>query len=1001
MDIEHKMKVSNNTFHHTLLILLVAAVYFFAARWGLLLATINNSASPVWPATGVALFAILVGGPWMGIGVFLGAFGANYLTDAPLPVVFAIGVGNTLEALTGVWIFHTFSKANARLGPHAKLINYVAVATLASIVSSSIGSLSLYFANSVSSSELRDTWLTWWVGDTLGALILFPIAVLVSRNEFSLLDITIEKVGKLAVTLTLPLGLGAFVFGTSIGPPFLFVIFLSLLLAALWFSASWIYFTSVVICALSVIYTKNNLGPFTGGLLNENLLHLQLFLAGIGLTAIMLASLRQEGFLKSPSLALLFGWLLTGMAFYSFYHSSTRNDANYFARQTDEAAKALQEHLNNYTRMLESGAALFAASEEVSGSDWRAFVGHLRFETQYPGIEGIGVIVPAKNKEDLEILISAQRKNGFPDFKLTPVVAAEDFTVKNPPFHLIVKYIEPLESNKKAIGLDASSEKRRLAGALKALDSGVPSISDQITLVQDVWARSGFILFAPFYQKNLPINTLEERRASFQGLVYAPVVVEKFVLSALKSFNREIDLKMFFGNEPLLQYQVYASTADQHGWEHSKKSEIKLAGQPVTLLWKHGPAFKPQSSLVASWVGFCGALMSIFLGILLSSLEHLTERAQKIAEQKNYELSQREGVWRALSESSPVGIYLCDDQGVTTYINPTFSKLLGRSFYDIMKVGWAEFIHPEDRDRILQGWAQYQLAPQGNFNCNFRFVADSKVLHVASDAVPLRNENGLITGFVGTIQDLTELHLKQMALMASSRMSSLGEMAGGVAHEINNPLAIIAGKAQHLDFLVKQESLDTSKAQSHIQVIKSNVERIAKIIKGLRTIARDVPDDPILEVRAKDILQDTLELCRSRFKHHEISLFVPVIVEDNMKCLARPEQIVQVLLNLLNNAFDAVSTLDEKWVKVDVCASADKIQFSVTDSGKELNHDLQEQIFVPFFTTKEVGKGTGLGLSISRSIIEKHNGRLYLDADSVNTKFVIELNTRTEQSIST
>ena len=861
----------------------VAGVYFLLAQLGLYLATLNSVASPVWPASGVALFFVLLWGPQMGLGVFFGAVAANYFTAAPLHAILGIGVGNTLEALVGVWIFNRISGASRHLGSHSRIVACVALSTIATTLSASIGTASILWGKVITPEMVRDTWLTWWVGDTLGALILFPLGIKICRRELIPVRFSLTKLLQLAFTVLLTVSLCTFVFVVHVGAPFLFIIFLSLLVATMWFSAAWIYLTSILICAFAILSTKQGLGPFYGGNLNENLLHLQLFLAGVGMTAIVLAALRQERSIKNPSLALVFGWLLTGMTFYSFFQSSVGNDQDHFNFQVEKAERELRDSLGDYVRLLETGSGLFAASENVTREEWNAFTSRLRFEAQYPGINGLGVIVPVKNKADETRLVHHERKNGFPDFTIHEVDSApEEMKVKDSPTEMVVQYIEPMKANSQAVGLLISSEKHRLEGAIKSRDSGLPTITDQIILMQDSKARPSFVLYAPFYKHGMPIDSVEQRREAFQGLVFSPVVVEKFVETALHAYGKELNLKIFFGNDVKPERMVYSSLGWKDGEKYEKKSITNLAELPVTILWRQGKSFKTQSSIVASWAGFCGSLISIFLAIILSSLEQVTERAQKIAAERTHELLESE----------------------------------------------------------------------------------------------------------------KELHVRQMALVASSRMSSLGQMASGMAHEINNPLAIISGKAQHLEFLLNQRPLNYAKAQSYIQSINSNVERIAKIIRGLRSIARDVPDDPFREVRAKDIMEDTLELCRSRFKHHDVVLMVPSDVSENILCLARHEQIVQVLLNLLNNAFDAVEDLDEKWVQVDIEKTGSKIKFSVADSGKGLSAELTDRIFDPFFTTKEVGKGTGLGLSISRGIIEKHSGRLYVDEHSLNTKFVVELESR-------
>jgi signal transduction histidine kinase len=105
----------------------------------------------------------------------------------------------------------------------------------------------------------------------------------------------------------------------------------------------------------------------------------------------------------------------------------------------------------------------------------------------------------------------------------------------------------------------------------------------------------------------------------------------------------------------------------------------------------------------------------------------------------------------------------------------------------------------------------------------------------------------------------------------------------------------------------------------------------------------------------------------------------------------RPTEISQILLNLLNNAFDAVFSLSEKWVELQVEELPDEIRIQVTDSGSGISKGIREKLMQPFFTTKEPGKGTGLGLSISNRIALKHHGKIYLDESCKNTRFVLVL----------
>lgn len=231
---------------------------------------------------------------------------------------------------------------------------------------------------------------------------------------------------------------------------------------------------------------------------------------------------------------------------------------------------------------------------------------------------------------------------------------------------------------------------------------------------------------------------------------------------------------------------------------------------------------------------------------------------------------------------------------------------------------------------------------------------------------------------------------QQVKLVTASKMAALGEMAGGLAHEINNPLAVIHGRASILESLASNGMLQPSVAAETAARIKATAMRISTIVKGLRAFARDGEQDPFKRVPLASVVLDTLELSQERFRAHEIELVVPQIPETILlEC--RPVQLAQVLLNLLNNSHDAVRNLSQRWVRIEHELRGDDLRIAVVDSGQGIPADIRAKVMQPFFTTKEVGMGTGLGLSISRGIISSHHGNLYLDETSSNTRFVLQL----------
>ena len=215
-----------------------------------------------------------------------------------------------------------------------------------------------------------------------------------------------------------------------------------------------------------------------------------------------------------------------------------------------------------------------------------------------------------------------------------------------------------------------------------------------------------------------------------------------------------------------------------------------------------------------------------------------------------------------------------------------------------------------------------------------------------------------------------------------------GVLAGGVAHEINNPLAIINAHAEDLQDSLEDENLDSDMVASAVDSISKTAHRISKIIKGLKTISRDGENDPFNPVSMGKILDESKALAGKKLTD------LPLDTSEYLNDLVidcRETQITQVMTNLISNAADAAKDLEEKWVKISSKVEGNFVYVSVTDSGKGIPKEIQDKMFQPFFTTKDVGKGTGLGVAISKGLVESHNGTLTINNQSSNTELIVKL----------
>ncbi len=240
---------------------------------------------------------------------------------------------------------------------------------------------------------------------------------------------------------------------------------------------------------------------------------------------------------------------------------------------------------------------------------------------------------------------------------------------------------------------------------------------------------------------------------------------------------------------------------------------------------------------------------------------------------------------------------------------------------------------------------------------------------------------------------LKKIHSEQKNLIFHAKMLSLGEMASGLAHEINNPLMIITGKLHLLDEYLKEKknNLDEVFIASELKKVDATKDRIKEIIYNLRQFAKNSENEAYQPYSILILLNETLLLCKEKIKNRSIEIKISSDAElNNVKINCKPNLIRQAFLNLLLNAYDALENSPTKEIEVHFSVLADKLKIMFCDTGKGIPVEIRDKIMEPFFTTKEVGKGIGLGLSSTKGIVEEHNGKFYLDKSQPNTCFVME-----------
>ena len=257
---------------------------------------------------------------------------------------------------------------------------------------------------------------------------------------------------------------------------------------------------------------------------------------------------------------------------------------------------------------------------------------------------------------------------------------------------------------------------------------------------------------------------------------------------------------------------------------------------------------------------------------------------------------------------------------------------------------------------------------------------------------PAANAGRVVLTFMDVTQrvrDERTIEAQQEELGRITRFSALSEIAAGIAHEVNTPLSVIMAKADILRAKAAAAAVDPGDANTIALDIARMAKNVSDIVHGLAAVATS-KSERLEKVDLRRVLADAAKLCEPRA--HRINAEVKLELPESevpVECYA--VQILQIMINLINNAIDAVAERREKWVHVKLRATAHEAQVSVTDSGPGISSGVAEKIFTPFFTTKKDRDGTGIGLSLSRSIARRHHGELALDMQAANTSFRLAL----------
>ncbi|WP_315778854.1 sensor histidine kinase [Bradyrhizobium sp. SZCCHNPS1003] len=380
-------------------------------------------------------------------------------------------------------------------------------------------------------------------------------------------------------------------------------------------------------------------------------------------------------------------------------------------------------------------------------------------------------------------------------------------------------------------------------------------------------------------------------------------------------------------------------------------------------------------------------------------------------EHKNAELEEAQAFVTNVIESVSDILVVCDARGTVQQANSAFLQTSGRALADIAGRDIAEMIDPDHRPKLVSLLKPRSSAEVVDGELRFAAAAGVSSDLFAINSSPRHDHRGRFIGVVLTGRPIgelrrayealhkahQELQRAQRQLVEQEKMASLGRLVAGVAHELNNPISFVYGNIHtlmryrtslvgYLDAIHEQPvSEDIAALRSDLRIdailedfgplIDGTLEgavRISEIVKNLRRLSFS----KLGEVERVNIerLINTAVLWAGRTKQHRVD--IQIEVEPDLWISGNEGQLHQVIVNLVENAIDAMRSTDLPRLLVAVARQGNEIAFRITDNGPGIDKDHMTHIFEPFFTTKRVGEGTGLGLWISYGIVREHGGEL-------------------------
>ena len=720
---------------------------------------------------------------------------------------------------------------------------------------------------------------------------------------------------------------------------------------------------------------------------------------------------------KLPWIILLLSLLISSVASYYIRENTLINNKLEFSLLCYELKSKILTRLESHAQMLRNVSAFMRTTNTVNREKWKEYLDNSRSLHSLPGFQGIGlsIIIP---KSQLYQHIQNIRAEGFPDYKIKPEGDREIYTS--------IIYLEPFQGrNLRAFGYDMFSEKIRRKAMEDARDYDSVSLSRKVTLVQetDKDVQAGALMYTPYYQKNMPINSVEERRRAILGWVYSPYRINDLMKGILSDSSSAISTQLeIFDDKSLIQENLlFDSHKDNEDYALSPSGlqiiiPIKFNETIWTLRFTETKERSFFSAFNKSFIVFLsGLVISALLFALSRSILNTEGKAIEIAESMTRSLEESTQWFQVLLDSTAEPIFGLDLNGNCSFCNLSCLKTLGYSSQDqLLGANMHHLLKHSDSNKKNIKEADCNIfnsfRSQQKFHSDNEFFTrkDGSLFPVEYWSYPIFI-NEKIVGSVVSFLDITERKKLSEELVLRTKQAEAANHAksdflANMSHEIRTPLNGVIG---FTDLLTKTEMNESQR--QYMKIILQSSNSLLDLINDILDFSKIEAGKLELNIEPVDIFElaeQAIDVIK--FKAHEKKLELIFNVPPTLPRYIWVDSVRlrQIIINLLSNAVKFTGH-GEVELKIEILnkfplSSEAEFLFSVRDTGIGIAPENSQKIFEAFSqedssTTRKYG-GTGLGLTISNRLLALMKSQMELETiHGKGSKFFFKLNTRIDE----